>query len=599
LRIFGRLLQHVFRQKARLGIAFALSLVAGLLELARPWPVKFVVDNVLAGHSVPAWLSALGAILPAGDTASGLLGWCVAVAVVIAVGSAVLSLIGLNVSFGVSQRMVYELSRELFGKLQQLSLRFYGHERTGDLLQRIGADVFVVQAAVLQVALPATISLLSLAAMFAIMASLDLTLALVALAVVPLLGLSLALLTKPMNDATNNQYRCTGALMAFVEQSLAGIKIIQGFAREPLVQAKLENKAAELSDAYRRSTRVSSLYNAITAIITGTAAALLLGLGGARVLSQQLSVGDLFVFLAYLTAMYGPVNQLALAVGAAIAVVARARRIFEVMDCQEIVHERADARPLGRARGEVVFENVSFSYEANDKLSCPRTILRAVSFRAHPGQITAIVGATGAGKTSLVSLLSRFYDPQEGSVLVDGHDIRTLSLKSLRENVALVLQEPYLFPMSVADNIGFGRPSATREEIRAAAQLAHAHEFIERLPQGYDTVISEKGASLSGGERQRLAIARAVLSSAPILILDEPTSALDARTEAQIFDALSNLMRSRTTFIISHRLSTIRRADQILALEDGYIVERGTHEHLLARGKVYARLYQHQHVAAL
>jgi ABC-type multidrug transport system fused ATPase/permease subunit len=597
--MFGRLLRYVLRQKARLGIAFALSLVAGLLELARPWPVKFVVDNVLSGHAVPGWLSSLGAILPGGGTTSGMLGWCVAVAVVIAVGSAVLSLVALNVAFGVSQRMVYELSRDLFGKLQQLSLRFYGRERTGDLLQRIGADVFVVQAAVLQVALPATISLLSLAAMFAIMASLDLTLALIAMSVVPLLGLSLGLLTKPMNDATNHQYRCTGALMAFVEQSLAGIKIIQGFACEPFVQAKLEDKATELSDAYKRFTRVSSLYNAITVIITGTAAAVLLGLGGARVLSSHLSVGDLFVFLTYLTALYGPVNQLSLAVGAAIAVVARARRIFEVLDCQESVPERADARSLGRARGDVVLKDVSFSYEANGNLSCPRTILRDISFRAHPGQITAIVGATGAGKTTLVSLLSRFYDPQEGSVLIDGHDIRELSLKSLRQNVALVLQEPYLFPMSIADNIAFGRPSATREEISAAAQLAHAHEFILRLPQGYDTVISEKGASLSGGERQRLAIARAVLTDAPILVLDEPTSALDARTEAQIFDALSNLMRSRTTFIISHRLSTIRRADQILALDDGHIVERGTHEHLLARGKVYARLYQHQHLAAL
>jgi ATP-binding cassette subfamily B protein/subfamily B ATP-binding cassette protein MsbA len=215
-----------------------------------------------------------------------------------------------------------------------------------------------------------------------------------------------------------------------------------------------------------------------------------------------------------------------------------------------------------------------------------------------PGQIVAIVGATGAGKSSLVSLLSRFYDPWEGRVRVDGHDLRDLSLASLRENVALVLQEPFLFPMSVADNIGFGRPSATRAEIVAAARVAHAHAFIERLPQGYETVLDEKSASLSGGERQRIAIARAVLKDAPILILDEPTSALDARTEALIFEALSALIRDKTTFIISHRLTTIRRADQIFALEDGRIAECGTHEALLAAESVYADLYKHQYVSS-
>jgi ATP-binding cassette subfamily B protein/subfamily B ATP-binding cassette protein MsbA len=216
-----------------------------------------------------------------------------------------------------------------------------------------------------------------------------------------------------------------------------------------------------------------------------------------------------------------------------------------------------------------------------------------------PGQIIAIVGATGAGKSSLVSLLSRFYDPCQGRVLVDGYDVRHLSLKSLRENVSLVLQEPFLFPMSIADNIGFGQPEATRAEIITAALAAQAHDFIERLPHGYDTTIGEKGASLSGGERQRIAIARAVLKDAPILILDEPTSALDAHTEAQIFAALSKLMRGRNTFIISHRLTTIRRAEQVLVLEDGRIVERGTHESLLSRGNVYARLYKNQHLAAL
>jgi len=318
-----------------------------------------------------------------------------------------------------------------------------------------------------------------------------------------------------------------------------------------------------------------------------------------RVLAGQLSLGDLLVFLGYLAALYGPVSELSLSVGYAVQVVARGRRMFEVIDSAEEVPESPDAMNLNCARGEVAFEDVTFGYRTDDPRQSPRPILRDVSFRARPGQVTAIVGATGAGKSSLVALLPRFYDPWKGRILVDGHDVRNLSLKSLRENVSLVLQEPFLFPMSIADNIAFGRPEATRAQIIAASQAAQAHEFVERLPQGYDTVIGEKGDSLSGGERQRIAIARAALKDAPILILDEPTSALDARTETQIFEALSRLMQDKTTFIISHRLSTIRRAEQVLVLEDGCIVERGTHESLLAKGNVYAGLYKHQHLAAV
>jgi ATP-binding cassette subfamily B protein len=320
------------------------------------------------------------------------------------------------------------------------------------------------------------------------------------------------------------------------------------------------------------------------------------------VLAGQISLGDLLVFLGYVTALYGPVSELSLSVGYAVEVMARGKRVFEIIDAEEEVRERPGAVDLARSsrpRGEVIFEGVTFGYHEADSEAPLRPVLRDVSFRARPGQTTAIVGATGAGKSSLVSLLSRFYDPWEGRILVDGHDVRDLSLRSLRESISLVLQEPFLFPMSIADNIGFGRPQATRAEIVTAAQAARAHDFIERLPQGYDTVIGEKGASLSGGERQRIAIARAVLKDAPILVLDEPTSALDAHTEEHIFAALSDLIQDRTTFVISHRLSTIRRAEQVLVLEDGRIVERGTHESLLKTGKAYARLYRHQHLAAM
>ncbi|MEJ7812553.1 MAG: ABC transporter ATP-binding protein [Gemmatimonadaceae bacterium] len=594
-----RLLRYAAPFRTKLARVFVLALVGAAFELARPWPIKVVVDYALAGRPLPPWLAAVAGHLPGGAGARGLIAWSVVAALLTVVAAAAAGVWVRTVTMAVGQRMVLDLSRDVFARLQRLSLAFHGRHTVGDLMQRVGSDVFVIQAAVAGVVLPAVISLLTLVGMFVVLARLDVMLAWVAIAVVPLLGVVLAVYAKPMNAASAQQWKSQGALMAFVEQSLSAVRVIQGFAREKYVEEKLQDRARVLGDAYTRSTYVGTAYNQLTAVVTGGAAALLLGLGASRVLAGRLTLGDLLVFLSYLAALYGPVNTLSIAVGAAIAAAARARRVFDVLDAREEVPEASHPASLGRARGEVAFQSVTFGYAEAGTGGEPRPVLRRISFRASPGQITAIVGATGAGKSSLVALLSRLYDPWEGTVRVDGHDIRDLSLRSLRENVSLVLQDPYLFPISVADNIAFGRPGATRAEIVEAATVAHAHSFIERLPEGYDTVIGERGATLSGGERQRISIARAVLKDAPIIVFDEPTSALDAHTESLIFEALSGLMRDRTTFVISHRLSTIRRADQILALDEGRIVERGTHEALLERESVYARLYRHQHVAAL
>lgn len=606
MQIFLRLLRYARPHKVRLGMVFMLALLGIVIEMARPWPIKIVVDYALhPERPIPGWLSALSSMLPGAATREGLLLWAVTGAILIATGSALLTWGLMKATVQVAQALVSDLSRELFAKLQRLALTWHGRHEIGDLLQRLSADVFVVYFAVAQVALPVVVSLLCLGGMFAIMAQLDFTLALVALLVVPLLALALIAFVKPMDRTTTAQLQKLSSLTAFAQQSLTAIRLIQGFARETYVRKKFHDRAYEFEEAYVTANVVSTAYKELTTLITAVAAAVLLWLGAGRVREGRLTVGDLLVFLGYLAAMYGPVNALTAAVGYAIAVVARGRRVFEIIDSQEIVQESSQPIiPHKRAQGEVTFENVTFGYRAKssdtgDEGQVETPVLCNVSFQACPGQIIAIVGATGAGKTSLISLIVRFFDPWQGRVLVDNCDIRDLSLAWLRENISLVLQESFLFPMSVAENIAFGRPGATREEIIAAAQVAQAHDFIERLPQGYDTVLGERTDALSGGERQRLAIARALLKDAPILILDEPTSALDAHTERKIFDALSQLMAGRTTFIISHRLSTIRRADLILALEDGFIVERGTHESLLVEDKVYAHLYRHQHIAAL
>ena len=596
LRIFFRLLSYTTRHKAALCFAGLLGLAGVLVELARPWPIKIVVDHVLAGRPLPSWLATLAAQLPGAGTPRGLLVWSVGAAVVVAVGGGALSLLSLSIGLRVCQRLVLDLLLDVFVKLQKLSLRFHSRHKIGDLLQRVSGDVLVVFFAVTQVALPVVVASLTLIGMFLVMLRLDAGLSLVALCVIPLLAGSLLLFARPLRASSGRNWKSQGALMALVEQSLSGIKVIQGFARESYMLRKVEAEGVKLVEAGRRAALVTASNNQVATVITGAAAALMLYLGATRVMDGRLSIGDLLIFIGYLTALYGPVSALGTAVGYGVAVVTRSQRVFNILDSDEEVPERSDAVTLRRTRGEVIFDDVSFGYGDDAEKGL---ILRNVSFKAYPGQITAIVGATGAGKTSLVSLLSRFYDPQGGRILLDGHDLRDLSLKSLRENISLVLQDPFLFPLSVADNIAFGRPGATRHEIVAAAHAAHAHEFIEQLPDGYDTVLAERGGQLSGGERQRIAIARAVLKDAPVLVLDEPTSALDAHTEGKIFEAISRLMKDRTTFIISHRLSTIRRADQILALADGCVVERGTHESLLAAGRTYAHLYERQHIAAL
>jgi ABC-type multidrug transport system fused ATPase/permease subunit len=461
----------------------------------------------------------------------------------------------------------------------------------------VGADVFAVQALISAVAFPGAASVVTLGGMFYFMIRLDPVLSLITAVVIPLLLISWLAFYRPLNRAAEEQWEQQGAMMSFIQQSLSGIKVIKGYAREPHVQSRLEHHGRMLGGAYRRSLKVGTAYNQLAAIITGVLAVLLVGIGSTRVLSGHLTLGDLLVFIGYVSAINGPLTGVAAAVGTAVAVTTKGQRVLDILDSTEEVEEKKNTLTPERMRGKVEFDSVSFAYPPTG--DAQRLVFSDVSFKAEPGSVTAIIGITGAGKSSLVGLLSRFYDPTSGCVRFDGHDLRDLPLKWVRENVSVVLQDPVLFPATIKENIAFGRQDATDDEIIAAARIARAHDFISRLPAGYDTHVAEGGVSLSGGERQRIALARALIKNAPVMILDEPTSSLDAHTEGEIFAALASLLEGKTVFIISHRLTTIRKADQILALENGRIVERGTHDSLIRVGGVYARLYRNQNIAAL
>jgi ABC-type multidrug transport system fused ATPase/permease subunit len=557
----------------------------------KPLPVKFVIDNVLLSHPLPEGLKSLFLQFGSIPDRIELLVVLVLVSVFLVIGGSLLSYLSSQLTTKVCQKLVQDLSVRVFDKMQRLSLTFYSKNRIGQLMQRLSGDTYAIYSIVGGILMPTLLSLTSLIAMFYIMARIHLGLALMTISVVPAFGILLFIFKKPITQSAKLQYESSGKLWAFMQQSLSSMKIIQAYSRENYTNEIYKTHITESQDAAFNSTRISTIYNSLSGVLSGVATAVIVGIAAYKNLTGSISVGELFVFIGYIGALFGPVNSIASTIQNALTVTVRGERVFEILDSKEIVREKPAAQHLRNVRGEVEFQNVSFGY---GKPKESKEILHNFNFHVPAGKTVAIIGPTGAGKTSLISLLLRFYDPWEGKILLDGHNVKDLNLESVRNNISLVLQDALIFPISIKENIAFGDPHATMEEIINSARMAQAHDFIMKLPQGYDTIPSEGGVSLSGGEKQRISLARAFLKKSPILILDEPTSALDVQTEGQIFKALSHYAFNHTVFIISHRLSTISHADMIIAIKDGVLVEEGTHEDLLKEGNIYAELYNYK-----
>ena len=559
--------------------ALAQVCLISALELLKPWPLKLIIDSVLGGAPLP-WELAAGL-----GTGAMLLGACATLVVIYAALGA--ANVWANITtVRIGQRMVRDLRSDLYAHLHRLSMAFHSRAQAGDLLYRVTADTFALQALTMNCLFPAASALILLIGMSAVMVHLDAELTLLALGVCPLLLLAIGRLNRRISAAAGEMRERESEVLGVVQRAMGAMRVIQAFTREEDEHRRFMTASERSLAAGLRLYTLQTFYSGVVNLVIALGTAAVVWMGARHVLDSTLTVGSLVVFISYLAALYGPINDMFQVYGLALSARVGVGRVLDVLDVERDLPDGDRAFPAEGARGEVAWEGVDFQYATSGG-----PLIRDVTLRVAPGQRVAVVGPTGAGKSTLLSLLPRFYDPTRGRVRVDGRDVREYKLASLRRQIAMVPQPPLLFPVSLRENIAFGRPDARMEEIIAAAKAARIHEMIAKLPRGYDTNVAEQGVTLSEGEKQRLTIARAILRDSPILILDEPTSALDPETEALVMVALERLQAGRTTFIIAHRLSTVRTADLIVVIKDGRIVEQGTLAELVALKGAFAAMY--------
>jgi subfamily B ATP-binding cassette protein MsbA len=563
----------------------ASMLIETVASLATPWPLKIVIDYALGHRRMPAWAAAIVGPSHASDAATLAL-TAAAVSVLIAVVGGVASYVDKYYTESVGQWVANDLRLRIYEHLESLSFRYYDTHETGVLLSTMTDDVATVQNFVSSDALNILIDFTTVVGLLGVMFWLDWHFALIVVASTPVLLLAIARFRRAVKAATHERRRRESDVVAVVQSGLASVRTVQALGAQEIEEARLSDASRAVVASALHARRIKSLLSPFISLVVALCTAIVLWRGTDLALAGAMTVGSLTVFLAYLARFFKSVQDLAKMTNAVAQTHVALERVVNLLDVDMVVQERSGAIDPPAFRGAIEFEHVTFAYRPD------APVLRDITLSIRPGSFVGVVGPTGSGKSTVASLVPRFYDPSAGRIRIDGADVRDYTLRGLRRQIGFVMQETVLFIGTIRDNIAYGRHDVTDEQIVRAAKLANAHEFITRIPRGYDAHVGERGATLSGGQRQRIGIARAFIRDALILILDEPTASLDPESEQLFMDGLRRLMSGRTVMMITHRLNTVYRADEIVVVHDGVVAERGTHDSLLAREGMYALLYR-------
>src|SRR6202789_2018904 len=585
LRFIGSLIRPY---RPTLAIILLAMFVETIMSLATPWPLKIILDNVIGSHKLAPWLHHLiGPMLEQGSRLH--VAFLAALAfVLIAVLQSIASYIDNYYTENVGQWVAHDLRMRMYEHLQRLSLGYYSTHETGTILSTITTDIQTIEGFASSSTLDILVDLLTIVCMLGLMFWLNWDFTLIAIAVTPFLLLFVSRFKKAVKKATHEVRKQQSEIVAVVQQGLESIQVVKAFGQERTEQDLLYGVSQATVGAALKARSIKALLSPVVTVTVAFCTAIVLWRGAALILAHAMTIGELTVYLAYLAKFFKPVKDLATTTNAIAQAAVGTERVRALLATDTLIPENPDGLEPKTLAGAIEFDHIAFGYDP----AVP--ILTDVNLKIEPGQFVGIVGPTGSGKSTIVSLIPRFYDVQSGTLSIDGHDVRDYKLKALRDQIGYVLQDTVLFRGTILENIAFGRPDATKEEIIAAAKLANPHDFISEMPLGYDTMVGNRGSTLSGGQRQRIGIARVMVRNNPILLLDEPTAALDSESEKLVIDALKKLMKGKTVIVIAHRLSTIRNADRIVVIMGGVVAEQGSHDELMARNGIYAELHRTQ-----